>query len=152
MASPISTHVEAARRLLESAHVSASGGSAEELAAAACRMYQTIVQSFAPVLGATGIRALFARSVKLTAAEFPCLVRTPLVPVASAPAEDHERVVEHVVVSLGRLEPAAAAEVAIAVCASLLGIMTKLIGEPLVWQIIRPALPVIDVSRREETK
>ncbi len=152
MASSISTHVDAARRLLESAQVSASGSSADELAAAAGRMYQALFLSFAPVLGAAGIRALFVRSVKLTAAEFPCLGNIPIAPIASVPSEDHMNVVQHVLDSLSRLESAAAAEVAIAVCATLLGIVTKLIGEPLVWQFIKHALPVIDVSRREETK
>ena len=112
-------------------------------------MYEALFRSFAPVLGAAGIRALFARSVKLTAAEFPCFEK---IPIASVVSEDHVNVMPHVIVSLSRLEPAAAAEVAIAVCATLLGILTKLIGEPLVWQFIKHALPVVDVSRREETK
>lgn len=151
----MSTHVDAARRLLQSAQVSASASSAEELAAAAGRMYQALFQSFAPVLGAAGIRALFARSVKLTAADFPCLGKIPIAaiaPIATRPADDYVKVVQHVIDGLSRLEPAIAAEVAIGLCATLLGLLTKLIGEPLVWQFIKHALPVTDRSGREETK
>lgn len=148
----MSTHVEAARRLLQSAQVSASASSADELAAAAGRMYQALFQSFAPVLGAAGFRALFARSVKLSAADFPCLGKIPIAPVATRPADDYVKVVQHVIDGLSRLEPETAAEVAIGLCATLLGLLTKLIGEPLVWQFIKHALPVTDRSGREETK
>lgn len=114
-------------------------------------MYQALFQSVAPVLGTAGIRALFARSVKLTAAEFPWLGNVPIAPIMTVPAEDPMTVVQHVITGLSRLEPAAAAEVAIGLYATLLGLMTRLIGEPLVLQFIKDVLPAIAVSNWEET-
>ena len=43
------------------------------MAAAAIRVYEKLYLSLAPLVGATGFRALFARSIKLTTPEFPFL-------------------------------------------------------------------------------
>ena len=63
MVRPLEAHVEVAKRLL--AHERGSGGDAPERAAAAVRVYGSLFRALAPVIGAAGVGALFARSVCL---------------------------------------------------------------------------------------
>lgn len=136
-----------ARRLL--AREGGDEGNAQDRAAAAGRVYDSLHRSLAPVIGAAGVRAILARSVKLASAELPCLGRlTATDDGTEAPAQG----ALHLVSCLAGLEPAAASEVAISVYATLLGVMTKLIGEGLVLQIVKTAFPVIDQAASEEVE
>lgn len=135
---PLEAHVEAAKRLL--AQERGSGGHAEERAAAAAvRVYELLFQSLAPVIGESGVRALFARSVRLASAESPCLGESPM--TVDPPESVHG--VQHLVGCLSKLEPAAGAEVSTAVFAYFLGLLTKFIGERLVLQVVKTAFPAM---------
>jgi hypothetical protein len=139
---PISSphYVDAARRLL--AHESA--GKAEERAVAARRVYDTLLSSLAPIIGAAGVRALFARSVRLSLTEFPCLEAVLHV---EAPDGDHgQRLVE----CLRKLDAEAALEVATGLYAALLGLMAKFIGERMMWHLVARAFPAVDMSGLKE--
>jgi hypothetical protein len=146
MTSPIHAHVQAAKRLL--AQESASGGNAEQRAASAGRVYEALFESLAPVIGAAGTRVLFARSVKLTQAEFPCLGEM-LVP-AEAPGSKVQ-IARQLVGCFSKLEPAAASEVATALYANFFGLMSTFIGDRLVRQIVKSAFPAIDETGPKET-
>lgn len=138
MVRPLEAHVEIAKRLL--AQECGSGGDAEEHAAAAVRVYETLSRALAPVIGAAGVRALFARSVRLASTEFPCLGE---IPMTAEPPEDGVQVAERLVGCLRKLKPAAGSEVAAGLFAVLLGLMTKFIGERLVLQIVTTAFPAL---------
>ena len=133
-------HVEAARRLL--AHESA-GSSAEECAAAAVRVYEKLSRRLAPLIGNVGVQALFVRSAKLSARDFPCLGRLfvdSVTPEAQLQA------------CLGALEPAAATDAAAAMVGTFLGLLTAFIGEPIVWQVLEGTFPATDLKVPKEAK
>ena len=132
------THAEAAERML--AQECGSGGTTEERAAAAVRVYETLFRALAPVIGAAGVWALFARSVRLASAEFPCLTE---IPMTAAPSESNVQGAQPLASCLRQLEPAAVAEVATAVYAAWLGLLAKLIGERLVVQVVKTAFPAM---------
>jgi hypothetical protein len=136
MARPSEAHVEAAKRMLS--RESASGGNAELRAAAPGRVYETLFESLAPIIGEAGVRALFARSVRLTKAEFPCLGELLL---TAEPPESSAQVAAQLVRCLSKLEPAAASAAATGLYAMLLGLMSNFIGDRLVWKLVRIALP-----------
>jgi hypothetical protein len=66
----------------------------------------------------------------------------------SPPADEPRRLAD----TLGRLEQEAAREVAVALFAAMLGLMSTFIGERMVWQIVRTAFPRLDVAGPKETK
>lgn len=138
MVRPLEAHVEVAKRLL--AHERGSGGDAKERAAAAVRVYETLFRALAPVIGAAGVRALFARSVRLASTEFPCLKEIPMI---AEPPQDSVQVVEKLLGCLSKLEPAAGSEVATGLYAVFFGVMAKFIGERLVLQIVTTAFLAI---------
>jgi hypothetical protein len=109
-------------------------------------VYEALSSALAPILGGSGFRAIFARSVKLTAADYPLLGTIPT-PVAPAPQADP--VLTHVLDSLAKLEPDTASELAANIYASFYSLMTKMIGEALVEQIVRGAFPTIGESALE---
>ena len=116
---------------------SADGG------AAAGRLYESLASRLGPLIGVAGVRALFARSVKLTKADYPCLadVRT-----SAQPSQDEVEPAPQLVACLSKLEPAVAASVAVALYATFLRLMSEFIGERLVRQVVRRAFPAIDQS------
>lgn len=138
MVRPLEAHVEVAKRLL--AQERGGGGDAKERAVAAGRVYETLFRALAPVIGAAGVRALFARSVRLASTEFPCLGE---ISMTAEPPEDSVQVAEQLVGCLSKLEPAAGSEVATGLYAVFLGLLAKFIGERLVSQIVTTAFPAI---------
>jgi RNA polymerase sigma-70 factor, ECF subfamily len=99
MRKPSPHHFDAATQLL------ASAGIQDEPAVAAAGVYEALFRALTPIIGAAGIRALFGRSVRLSAVEFPCLAEL----LAAEPAEDQGR---RLVDCLSTLEAPAAREVA----------------------------------------
>ncbi len=83
MSKPTDTHVQAAKRLILAAQASCASGSAEAQEAAARHMSGAIYRAFSPVIGTAGIGALFARSVKLTRANFLASVQSLWTPMAT---------------------------------------------------------------------
>ena len=140
-------HVALARRLV----VDAGGnkGIAPERAAGAGRVYDSLFRSLSPVIGGEGMRAVFARSVKLASADFPCLV---LLRTTANGTTDTASGALLFVRCLAGLEPDAASEAAVGVYASLLGVMTKLIGEALVLQIVEMAFSASDQTASKEVE
>lgn len=129
--------VDAARRLLRSARPEASVASAAEWADAAARVHATLVERLARLIGDAGVRALFARSVKLTAAELPCFEGLLRAASDKAPVLAAEGLRD----SLGTLETAAAFEAAATLYATLLELLSTFIGERLVAKIVLEILP-----------
>lgn len=146
MARTTSAHVNAAERLL--AH---EGGSAnarlDEQAAAPGRVYERIFHRLAPLIGKDGVRALFARSVKLTKAEFPSLAE---IRITADRTETDGAVARQLVECLSKLEPAEGSRVASALYANFLRLLTDFIGERLVWQVLRRAFPQLDQGLPKE--
>jgi hypothetical protein len=147
MARPKEAHIEAAKRML--AEEGANGGNVGEPAAAAGRVYDALFEALAPVIGAAGFRAIFARSVKLTTAKDPRLAELPGL---TERLQGNESGARHVIVCLSKLEPAAASEAATGLYATLFGLMTNFIGEQLVMQIVKTAFPSVNEIRSKETE
>jgi hypothetical protein len=147
MARPTEAHREVAQQLL-----ARSGGpraTSEDPAASASRLYEALFRALGPVIGANGFRALFTRSVKLTAADHPCLEGAI---ATGEPAESKAAVIERVAVCLAQLPPAAAAETTIALYATLLGLLTNFIGDSLVRQLVKGAFSGTDETASKETE
>ena len=68
MREPNRTHIELSMRLL----ASGEQGTADP-AAAAARGYSRLLAQLSPLVGAAGVRALFARSMRLASRDHPCL-------------------------------------------------------------------------------
>lgn len=141
-------YVHAAERLLE--HEARNGdGAADDHAAAAGRVYEALFEAFAPVIGARGIHALLARSLKLAGADAPCLGELEL--TDQRPESGAEVALQQLVSCLGKLDSEAASKAATALYANLFGLMTRFIGERLVFQMMKSAFPVIDETVFQET-
>jgi hypothetical protein len=139
-------HIDAATRLL--AQEGGCAGTAGERAAAAGRIYEKLFARLAPLIGDTGVRALFVRSVKLARADVPFLDEIAAAPQSRAqPPPEHE-----LVRCLGRLPPDAASEAAARVYATLIALMTTFIGERLVLRVIESAFPATDDTMPKETE
>jgi hypothetical protein len=135
--------VEAAKRLL--AHAEAGRGG-EDMAVAAGRVHERLTRRLSPLIGDAGMRALFARTVKLVRPEFPCFEGLVVGTEASAsPAAVNDQLVA----CLTGLEQGVAAEACAALYGTLLALLTALIGERLVAQILRSAFPAIDENVKE---
>jgi len=135
-----------ARRLL--AQESPSGADPAARAAAVAHAYEKLAERLSPLIGTAGVRALLARSVKLTKADFPCFA-TLVVPVDHA---DHSGATEQLAACLRTLEPEASSAAAAALFGCLLGLLNGFIGERLVQQILRGAFPAFETSVTKETE
>jgi hypothetical protein len=140
-------HVSIAKRLLASATGGAvSGGDALDDAAAAGRVYETLARALAPVVGEAGVRALLARSLKLSVREFPCLAE---IAIGGPQSEESTRIGPHIAGCLRKHDPPVAADAAANLYATFLALLARLVGEALTLQILRMAYPAIQA---EETK
>ena len=111
-------------------------------------VYAALFAVSAPVLGADGTRALLARSVKLTRAQFPALAS-----ITTGPASPDSPPVEQVVFAgLAALEPAVTSELVVVLFANLLGLMATFIGERLVLQLLKSAFPAMSETGLEESE
>jgi hypothetical protein len=107
---------------------------AKALAAAARRVYDTLAGQLALLIGDGGVKALTARSLHLVKRDFPWLAETQ-------EADPLEGPFAQLGVSLARQEPAVATEAAIAILATLGGLLESLIGEALTMRVLRAAWP-----------
>ena len=142
MKRPNTAQIDIARRLF--AHEAHGADSVEECTAAAERIHQKIFARLASLLGTAGTRALFARSVKLTAPDFPSLRQFD--------SNSTQNTAEQLVACLREEPPAAIAETTVTLCATLLTLLTTLIGERLTFQVLRSAWPAFDANASEEKK
>jgi hypothetical protein len=142
MKKPTKVQTDAAWRLFELEDHGVEG----ENAAAAGRMHQKMFARLATLLGAGGARALFARSVKLTMTDFPCLRSVDF------DATPPESAAEKLVTCLRGEAPAAATDTAVALCAQVLALLSTLIGERLTSQVLRSVWPTfVFAPPNEET-
>jgi hypothetical protein len=139
MGRPNATQVERAKRLL--ANEGDAGRSSEECAAAAWLVYEKLNVRLAPLLGSTGVQALFVRSAKLAQAEFVSLAEV-------ATSEGMKKLGA----CLQALAPVDASEVAATLFGTFLDLITTFIGERLTVLVLRSAWPTIDDTARRETK
>lgn len=144
MARTTEAHVDVAGRLLAQERV--GGASAEDHAAAAARVYEKLFNRLAPLIGAAGVQALFARSVKVSRVKFPCLARLPAV----GGSADGNAEVRQLARCLSTLEPETASAVAIGLYANLIALLTTFIGAGLVSKVLDSAFPSIDETVPEE--
>ncbi len=144
MKRPNAAQWETARRLF--ALETHKGESADERAETARRVHEKLFARLAPLIGTAGTRALFARCVRLTAPDFPCVggVDFDAEPTAS-PAEK-------LVTCLRAEAPDRITEATVAVCATMLALLATLIGERLTSQVLKKAWPDFDMSNYKEEK
>ncbi len=142
MTKPNPAQLDLARRLF--AEESRGASLAGERVATAERVMGKIFARLSSLVGSGGARALFARSVRLAAAEFPFLERVDFDGEATL-AEPRLRL-------LDGETPAKVAASMEAVCATLIALLETLIGAGLTLQVIRAAWPGIDVAPGEETE
>jgi hypothetical protein len=107
---------------------------AKALAAAAVRVYDTLAGQLALLIGDGGVRALTARSLHLVQREFPWLAE-------AQEADSSKGPFPQVGFRLERQEPAVATEAAVALLATLGGLLEALIGEALTMRVLRAAWP-----------
>lgn len=112
------------------------GESVEERAAAAVRVYERLTLCLSPLVGATGVRALFARSIVLTTAEFPFFAGTNF--------ERPEAALSSLHASLRGQQPDAVLHGAAALFGALLALLETYVGERLTAQVLRSAWPDLD--------
>ena len=139
MRRPTGAQVGVARRLF-ALEAREGGATAEDYAAAAGRIHEKLFARLTALVGAAAARALFLRSLRLTAVEFPYLGKVVLDPNS---AES-----EPLVQCLRAQEPEAVEEATVALCAALLSLLETLIGERLTANVLRSAWPAFDVTTR----
>jgi hypothetical protein len=145
MEKPDKAQFETARRLL--AHEAQGVESVEERAAAVERVLEKVFARLSSLVGRAGARALFARSVKVTAIEILGLSTIDLA------AQQAESPAAQIVSALRRETPTAVMETAMVLCATLLALLSTLIGARLTMQVLKKAWPGFDVSTpKEETR
>ena len=124
------------RQVVQKALACEAGADADAkvVAAAALRLYSTLAQHFAPLIGDGGVTALMHRSVHLTQRDFPWLADTgnPDQPVSP---------LSEVSLCLGRQEPVAAGQAVVALFETFGNLLAKMIGEPLTTRLLRQAWP-----------
>jgi hypothetical protein len=139
MRRPTAPQIELARRLF--ALEAPDAADAAECAAAAGRVHEKILSRLAVLIGASGARALFVRTLKLTAVERPSLGQI----VFDAKSAGSEPLVQ----CLRAEPPAVARETAVALYATLLSLLETLIGQRLTANVLRSAWPGFDATNQE---
>lgn len=102
--------------------------------------YHTLSKHLARLLGETGIRMLFKRSLVLAAAQFPWLAR---VPTSENTSELRD--------TFAQQDPAAIADAFVVILSVFVGLLEKLIGEPLVNRLIDEVWPGIFAQPAKDT-
>jgi hypothetical protein len=123
-----------------------------ELTAAACAasaasVLERLQARLAPLLGVAGMRALFARAVKVTHREFVALA-----PLRTALLDEREPAAASLSETLNQLDAAAAEIAATALYANFLELTSSLIGERLVFLVLQRAFPNMDVTAKQESE
>ena len=109
------------------------GDGPDEPAAAAGRVHTKLQLCLAPLVGAAGVRALFARSLAQTTPEFPFLAAVALEPPEAA--------LESLTAALQGTHPAAVLNGAAALFGAFLTLLATFVGERLTAQVLSVAWP-----------
>jgi hypothetical protein len=139
MKMPSPAHLDAANRLLT--YEGGPGGSADESAAAAERVYEKLRIHFVALVGAPGFQVLFARSASLTRRQFTAFGD-------NAAVESSAKLRE----CLRAQEPDAVAAMAATLFAAFLSLLTTFIGEQLTTEVLRRTWPAFAQSAPTEAK
>jgi hypothetical protein len=105
---------------------------AKGLTAAALRLHDRFAAQLTPLIGAAGMHALTGRSLHLTRREFPWLEDVRLADDADGPLDRVRRCLEH-------QDAATAADAAVAVLATLVALLSALIGEGVTARLLHAA-------------
>lgn len=122
-----------------------SAATCDERAGAAARLFDKTFAVLSPVIGAAGVEAIFARSVRLTGRDFPCLdlVRSR----EAKPADPRQCLLP---CQRGD-DPVQYEKVATALYTQFFALMGALIGEALAARLILTAWPgMAEASAQEE--
>ena len=117
-----------------------SDESSAQVAERAVGAYQTLSKHLARLLGETGIRMLFKRSLVLVAGQFPWLARVPRSDDVSALRD-----------AFAQQDPVAIADAFVVILSVFVGLLEKLIGEPLVTRLIDEVWPGIFAQAAKDT-
>jgi hypothetical protein len=128
---------DAARALLGE---QTSGENAAQVAERAASAYHTLSRHLARLLGETGIRMLFKRSIVLATAQFPWL--------AGVSRAEHESELRD---RLAQQDPAVIADAFVVILTIFVGLLEKLIGEPVVNRLIGEVWPGIFAQPAKDT-
>jgi hypothetical protein len=135
--------VDVALRLLDFEGENSAG--AADRAGAAVRVYEKLAARLEPLIGVAGMRAVLARSAKLTKSEFPCFGTLGAVEPSHDPTSSGEQLRK----CFSELDPAMTSPAAAALYGTLIGLLTSFIGERLVAQVLRSAFPAIEREPKE---
>ncbi|HEY6877026.1 MAG TPA: hypothetical protein VI299_03365 [Polyangiales bacterium] len=124
-------------------------GEADDYAGAAGRVYAILVRELSAVIGSAGVRALFARSVKLSRASSPALATFQFSDASSFDGPHDARELE---AALRALDSAEGRSVAIELYATFFALLTTFIGERLTWQFVQRAFDEDDGTALKETE
>ena len=135
-----------ARQLLADDH---AGGEPEKTACAdsAASVFERLEKRLAPLIGIAGMRALFARAIKLTTGQFALLEQ-----LRSASLKDDANLAESLSDVLNRTDAGAAWKASTALYANFLELTSSLIGEHLVLLVLQHAFPKLDVTAKQESE
>jgi hypothetical protein len=111
-----------------------------QVAERAVGAYRALSKHLARLLGETGVRMLFKRSLVLAAAQFPWLAPVPRSENASELRD-----------AFARQDPAAIADAFVVILSAFVGLLEKLIGEPLVNRLIDEVWPGIFAQAAKDT-
>ena len=101
----------------------------EELTALAAGVYERFASRLTPLIGQVGVRAIFARSARLTQAEYAFLTK-------SAIDTSDDGVPARIWESFKEQEPAMVKKAAEALLTTFAGLLINLIGERLAWRLL----------------
>lgn len=111
------------------------GARSEDLAAASGRVLDRLSGRLAVIIGRAGVEALFLRAVKLRKADFPFLDERIFL------VEQGERAGDALRARLQEREADVITEVTVTLFATVAGLLITLIGERLVWSLLRDLWP-----------
>jgi hypothetical protein len=114
-------------------------GAAADQAMAARRVFDKLHGLFAPLLGAAGLQAMFARSANLAQGDFAFL--GPAAVETSAQLQQ----------SLQAQAPEAASNAAVALFGTFFTLLTDFIGERLTSQVLSSAWPIVEAAASKES-
>ena len=136
--------IQVATRLLA---IASTAGAVDGGLDAALSVYEDLAARLEPLIGVAGMRALVTRSARLTAEEYPCFAALGVAsgPESAAPSG------ERLSTSLRQLDAAAIRGAATAFYATFIALLTSLIGDALVSQVLRSAFPALEPNVPKET-
>lgn len=142
--------VDAATRLLKFARGLTQTGELDHVSSVAGRLLSVLFQTLSPVIGVAGVAAIFGRSITLSGRS--CPHRGAFHTHAGSPRLTEPDASRWLVERLEKLPPADALEAAIHLFATFFRVLSNLIGEQLLWQIVMVGFPKRAEIEPEETE